>query len=897
MEEQRIDPEKLLQRIRLDEQTAGRGKLHIFFGYAAGVGKTYAMLEAAHEAKQQGIDTVIGYVEPHARPQTMALLAGLEQVPVKSLRYNGLQLQEMDLDALLKRAPQIALVDELAHTNAAGCRHEKRYQDVEELLRAGINVFATVNVQHLESLNDRVESITGVTVRERIPDHIFDQAEQVELVDIEPSRLLERLGEGQIYAAEQARRAAAHFFTMDNLTALREIALRRCADRVNQRVEAAEGGKQGGRYTSEHILVCLSSSPSNAKIIRTAARMAAAFKGQFTALFVETPSFATMSEENRNRLRSNMRLVQQLGARVETVSGDDVPFQIAEFARLSGISKIVLGRSNVKRKHLFSPPTLTEKLVAFAPGLDIHIIPDKDTPPYTEKRKRGATSAWNLADAWKSVGLLCLATAIGVLFAKVGFSEANIITVYIFAVLLTAVTTTHRLYSIVSSVLSVLLFNFFFTEPRFTLNVYNSGYPVTFVIMLLASVFTSSLGVRMKRHARLSAQAAYRTKMLLETNQLLQQVKEREQIVSVTAKQLNRLLSRDVVFYPAEEGSLLPPMFFAATEGAKPTEFLTENERAVAAWVLQNNKHAGATTNTLSGAKGLYLAVRVGGTVYGVVGILIGSAPLEPMENNILLSVLGECALALENERTSHEKEEAAVLAKNEQLRADLLRSISHDLRTPLTAISGHASNLISNAHSLDEATRQQLYTDIYDDSQWLINLVENLLSVTRMEEGGMNLNLSTELIGEIIDEALTHMSRKSAEHHISVCYQDDYAFVKMDTHLMVQVIINIVDNAVKYTPPGSDITISTKKQDGFVAVEVADNGPGMSDEAKARVFDMFYTGTNQIADSRRSLGLGLSLCKSIVHVHGGEISVRDNLPHGTIFKVTLPIEEVQLHE
>ena len=897
MDEQRANPDELLRVIRREEKSVGLGRLTIFFGYAAGVGKTYAMLEAAHAALQQGIDVAVGYVEPHARAQTTALLEGLEQVPAKSVEHGGIVLREMDLDAVLARAARLVLVDELAHTNAPGSRHEKRYQDVEELLRAGIDVYTTVNVQHIESLNDVVASITGVIVRERIPDHVFDKAAQVELVDIEPSRLIERLGEGRIYRDEQARRAAENFFRVENLTALREIALRRCADRVNLQAEAARAVKQSGYHTDEHILVCLSASPSNAKIIRTAARMASAFRGRFTALFVETSDFPDMDEQSRQRLRANLHLAQQLGATVETMFGDDIAYQIAEFARLSGVSKIVLGRSNARRRYPFSRASLTESLVTYAPGLDIHIIPDKDALAYRAKRKRKSGVALQPADVLKSVGILVAATIAGAVFERLGFSEANIITVYILGVLITSVITTHRMYSLASSVLSVLVFNFFFTDPRYSLNAYDTGYPVTFFIMLLSAFITSSLAVRMKQHAKQAAQTAYRTKTLFETNQLLQQVQGRDELISVTAKQLNLLLARDVVFYPEQNGTLLEPRAFAADGGACDAACVSENERAVAAWVFQNNKHAGATTGTLANAKCLYLAVRVGGNVYGVVGIVMGEEPLENLENSILLSVLGECALALENEKILQDKEEAAVLAKNEQLRANLLRAISHDLRTPLTSISGHASNLISNSGSFDEPTKQRLYADIYDDSQWLINLVENLLSVTRIEEGRMNLHLSAELIGEVIDEALAHVGRKSAEHRITVENRDEFAFAKIDIKLIVQVIINIVDNAVKYTPPGCAIAISTFRRGGMVVVEIADDGPGMTDEMKAHVFDMFYTGANQIADSRRSLGLGLSLCKSIIHIHGGEISVRDGVPGGTVFAFTLPAEEVELHE
>ena len=890
---------QLLKAIQEEEQNKTRGRLKIFFGYAAGVGKTYAMLKAAHVAKRNGIDVVAGYIEPHARPKTAALLGGLELISNKCVQYNGITLHEFDLDAALQRKPQLILVDELAHTNAEGSRHAKRYQDIEELLRAGIDVYTTVNVQHIESLNDTVASITGVLVRERIPDSVFDHADQVELVDIEPQELIDRLNAGDVYKETQAKRAVNHFFTVENLTALREIALRRCADRVNILTENTRIKNRSDYHTDEHILVCLSPSPSNAKLIRTAARMANAFRSAFTALFVETPDFSAMKEEDEKRLRSNIHLAQQLGAKIETVYGDDIPFQIAEFARLSGVSKIVIGRSSATKKRLFGKPTLTEKLIANAPNLDVHIIPDtvSGISAYRAKKARKKNSiVFSASDICKSIGILVAANCIGFLFQNLGFVEANIITVYVLGVLLTSVITTHRVYSLISSIVSVLAFNFFFTDPKFSLQAYDRGYPVTFVIMFLAAFLTGSLAIRLKNHAKQSAQSAYRTKVLFDTNQLLQQAQSQNEIVSATSNQLVKLLGKDVVFYLVEDGLLGEAHVFPATDTLDES-CTSANEKGVAAWVLKNNKHAGATTNTLSTAKCLYLAVRVNDRVYGVVGIVIGEQPLDAFENSILLSILGECALALENEKNAREKEEAAILAKNEQLRANLLRAISHDLRTPLTSISGNASNLLSNGSSFDEDTKKRLYTDIYDDSMWLINLVENLLAVTRIEEGRLNIRISDDLMDDVIAEALHHVNRKSVEHHITVENEEDFLLAKMDARLIVQVIINIVDNAIKYTPKGSHITIKTKKQGDKAVVAIADNGEGIPDEMKAKVFDMFYSGANQIADSRRSLGLGLSLCKSIINAHGGTIAVSDNTPHGTVFTFTLPAGEVQIHE
>lgn len=899
METPRQDPDQLLHAIRQESPRHGQGHLKIFFGYAAGVGKTYAMLKAAQAARQRGVDVVAGYVEPHARPQTAALLHGLECLPTKQVMHHGIALNEFDLDAALARNPHLLLVDELAHTNADTSRHAKRYQDVEELLKAGIDVYTTVNVQHIESLNDLVASITGIQVRERIPDSVFDKADQVELVDIEPQELMERLSGGEIYQGEQADRAAVHFFTQDNLTALREIALRRCADRVNLLTESARIKNRGDYHTDEHILVCLSPAPSNAKIVRTAARMANAFRGTLTALFVETPEFPTMDETDRQRLREHMRLAQQLGATIETVYGDDVSYQIAEYARLSGVSKIVIGRSTAARRRWFGKPTLTEKLTAIAPNLDIHIIPDATAKAvyHTKRRKRHSVPAMPLRDIGKSLLILTATTCIGLVFYHLGFTEANIITVYILGVLVTSLVTSSRVCSLVSSVVSVLVFNYFFTVPQFTLHAYDKGYPVTFIIMFTAAFLTGTLAARLKSHASQSARAAFRTKVLFDTNQMLQQAQDSEGIVNVTAGQLIKLLDRDVIVYLCENGTLGEPRVFPrAADGAVEKACLSENERAVAQWVLKNNKHAGATTDTLPDAQCLYLAVRVNEQVYGVVGIVL-DGELDAFENSVLLSILGECALALENQRNAREKEQAAILAKNEQLRANLLRAISHDLRTPLTSISGNASNLLSNGEQFDKKTKQRIYSDIYDDSMWLINLVENLLSVTRIEEGKMNLRLSAELMDEVVAEALRHIDRKRSEHTILVHSTDEFILAKIDAKLIVQVIINIVDNAIKYTPPGSTIEIETKKKGHTVVVNISDDGPGIPDEVKPRVFDMFYSGAHKIADSRRSLGLGLSLCKSIVTAHGGEIFVSDRVPKGTCFTFTLPTGEVEIHE
>ena len=898
MEEGRQDPEKLLMKVKMEEERRHKGTLKIFFGYAAGVGKTYTMLEAAHEAKNKGIDVVAGYVEPHARPETTALLEGLECLPTKTIVHNQVILKEFDIDLAMKRKPQLILVDELAHTNATGSRHDKRYQDVEELLNAGIDVYTTVNVQHIESLNDIVSSITGIYVRERIPDSVFDDANQVEIVDIEPQDLLDRLKSGKVYQERQAGRAMQNFFTLENLTALREIALRRCADHVNSINENRTNKTHDDYHTDEHILVCLSSSPSNAKIIRTAARMAHAFKGTLTAIFVETSAYKDMNDDDLQRLKEHIHLAEQLGAKIETVYGDNIAFQISEYARLSHVSKIVIGRDAALKGNFNFRTTLVEKLIGYAPQVDIHVIPDSKHTNYLYREKKSKIPLTDTVyDIIVILGILAIATFIGFVFKNMGFEEANIIMVFVFAVLIISVLAKLRISSIFSSLASVLTFNFFFTEPVFSLKAYDPGYPFTFFIMFLSAILTSTLAVKLKSHAKQTTLVAYRTKILLDTSQSLQKVRSKHDIMNIAANQLIQLLHSDIVVYGVKDGTLLEPVVFYADKDHKVNNYVTDNERAIALWVFKNNKHAGATTHTLSNGQCLYLAVRVNQNVYGVIGVAIKKQAPDAFQKSIMLSILGECALALENAKNAREKEEAAVLAKNEQLRANLLRAISHDLRTPLTSISGNASNLISNGESFDDQTKLHLYEDIYDDSMWLINLVENLLSVTRLEGDRVNLRLSSELMMDVIDEALKHISRKKSEHHITVDYDNEFLLVQVDARLIVQVIINLVDNAIKYTPKGSHIHIHVKEKLGFAQISVEDDGPGIPDEMKPRIFDMFYSGANKVADSHRSLGLGLSLCKSIVLAHGGKIKVKDHDPQGTVFTFTLPIREVDIHE
>lgn len=882
-----------MQQTRWDSDTGAEntllaGKLKIFFGYAAGVGKTYAMLEAAHQAQKERLDVVVGYVEPHARPDTLALLDGLEILPCKEIDYRGIKLKEFDLDRALQRKPQLILVDELAHNNAQGCRHTKRYQDVEELLQAGINVYTTVNVQHLESLNDLVSSITGIAVNERIPDRVFDRASQVELVDVEPDELVKRLQMGKVYRERQAKQALQNFFTAENLAALREIAMRRTADQLNR--TALQEGKGKSAKAGEHILICLSSAPSNAKVIRTAARMAEAFHSGFTALFVQTPETKELSGENLKRLRSNLRLAEQLGAQISTVYGTDPAIQIAEYARVSGVTKIVMGRINHKQTPIMGKKSLADRLIELT-DLDVYIIPDHQ-PLYKKSLRKLRFPKAHFT--WKDTGIMMvsflLSSLAGLGFYYAGFSESNIITVYILGVLLTAVWTNGHFYGAIDSLLSVAAFNFLFTEPRFTFQASDPSYPVTFLIMLFSSIIASSLASRVKAQARLAAQKSYYTELLLGSSQKLQKGRTEWDCLRLTAEQLNRLFDRPVLYALSEPEKELAFRVEPSDEQNSLTELGTE-ELGVAKWVQKNNKHAGATTNTLPDAKWLFLSVRGTQGVMGIVGIpIVGYSIPDAFDKNLMIAILSECGLSQERIRLLEERNKAELQTQKERLQANLLRAVSHDLRTPLTSISGSADTLMHEGAALDPEIRKKLYTAIYDDTNWLMNMTENLLVATHLETDKESFKMSPELIEDLFRSAVAHLDRRAEEHHISVHLDDTALMAAMNAKLMQRVIINIMNNAIQYTPKGSNIELSGIKKGNVVQIRITDDGPGIPDHAKSHLFDLFYTAGQGKGDCQRGLGLGLNLCQSIVAMHGGKIEILDHMPTGTTFQFTLPL-------
>lgn len=661
-EYERPDSSQLLRRLQFEEEEKrkkSRGKLKIFLGYAAGSGKTYAMLKAAHEARKHHIDVVAGYVEPHARPDTQALVKGLETIAPMEIAYKGVKLREFDLDAALKRNPRLILVDELAHTNVKGCRNEKRYQDVKELLRAGIDVYTTMNIQHLESLNDIVGNVTHIEVRERVPDKVFDHADQVEVIDIEPEELIERMKEGKIYGPLQAERALENFFRREKLVALREITLRRTADRVNRIAEEERNALGEMDYhTGEHVLVCISPSPSNAKVIRTASRLAYAFHASFTGIYVETPQMQEADEKTRAAVKNHMDLARTLGADIVTVYGADIAYQIVEYAIVGNISKIVMGRSRKQWMFGKSRSEVLEQLTYRAPNIDVYIIPDmKHTKEYREKgkssEKKEESGKKVLLELGEITAIMALSTMAAYIFQWFRLSEANLIMVYMVGVLLSSYVADKKIYALYSALLSVLSFNFFFTEPYFSLKAYDKGSPVTFAMLFAVGFFMASMTRQLKVQTRESAKKAYRMEILLENSRKLRRCRTREEVWKQVAAQVGKLLNLSIIIYPVDKrGNLEDPILFPR-KGMGLTELkenVNEKERAVAQWAASNRHRAGTCTHTLPDANAMYLPVQSTEDVKGVMGILLEERrPGNDFEYGLLIAMLNETGVKLQD--------------------------------------------------------------------------------------------------------------------------------------------------------------------------------------------------------------------------------------------------------
>lgn len=620
-----------------------KGKLTIFFGYCAGVGKTFSMLNTAQQKSVEGVDVVIGYIENHDRPDTQNLTYGLEKIPTKEVIYKGHHFFEFDLDQALERHPQLILVDELAHTNAPSSRHKKRYSDIEELLRAGIDVYTTVNVQHIESLHDVVESITKVKVNERIPDYIFNDADDVKLIDVDINDLIDRLKQGKIYNKIQARRALENFFIKDNLIALREIAMRKCADRIN--LYAKDENKQ---FLKENILVCLGTSPTNQKVIRTASKMAQAFHGEFTALYVDSKELDYKALE---QLKKNISLAKELQANIVSTYGDDIAYQISQYAKTAGISKLVLGRSYQKKSILYKP-TIVDKLTKLSPNLDIYIIPDNNSSRQNfNKYQYKSSFRFSTRDTCISMVTLLVITLLAYLAQIMGFDMTTILLLYVLSSCIIGSLTLFPIYSFVIPFINVCLINYLFINPKYSLEIISSEYVVVLIVMIVVSVIINGLNFKLKKEKNSASLRAYSMEVLLETSQKLQQAKTYNDVMKETCIQLNKWLKRIIIFYPVNRKMLDKPYIYNSNADFDNVNiFLTEKEKTVAKWVYVNNKNAGPTTSTLQEANALYLSIRRNNKIYGVIGIdMISNPTLSQYEKNLIKTILNEVSLAMDS--------------------------------------------------------------------------------------------------------------------------------------------------------------------------------------------------------------------------------------------------------
>lgn len=890
--ETRPDPDAILDEIRA-QQEKDSGKLKIFFGYAAGVGKTYAMLDDAQEQYRCGKNVLVGYVEPHTRPDTMQFLQGLPALPPRKILYRNIELQEFDLDEALRRRPELILVDELAHTNAEGVRNRKRFQDIEELLNAGIDVYTTVNVQHMESLNDVIEDITKVRVKETVPDYIFERADMIKLVDIEPQELLRRFEEGKIYSLNQAQTAMRNFFSLDNLKLLREIAMRKAADRISNENQSERRLSQ--KLANTKMLVCIGPSPSSARCIRWTARAADAFHAHWVALYVESIESNYLSEEQQKTIRANMDLAEKLGAEIVTLSGHDIAETVCEYAKMSGITNIVVGKSRNKKslKNLFELD-FEDKLISYLPNIEVYIIPGSTIRRnYKKPRKTIPIKTFNFSwlDFAKTLGLLTAATVLSFGLRRLGIGEQNVIMAYILSVLIISRVTAGHVYGVIASVVSVLTFNFFFTEPYFTFNTIQAGYPITFLIMLLAALITSTMTVRIKTQASLAVQRERRTEVLYEINKKLLITRGLENIVALTNEYIVNLFDRSVIFFAAdpeqgEDGSVMQ-----APDDLNSSLLNSADEKAVVHWVFLNQKRAGAGTDTLMGAAAFYMPVISQGKVLAVLGISCLKGTLDHSTRLFLRMIASQVAMSLERQRLSDEQRGIIVEAEKEKMRSNLLRAIAHDLRTPLAGILGASSVIRENRNTLDESTSEKLNADIQEEAQWLLRMVENLLSVTRINESASKVTKSPEAAEEVIAEAVGRIKKRFPQRKIIVSVPDELLEVPMDGTLIAQVLINLLENAIKHSTDQSPVEIVLKKKGESALFEVLDHGKGIAEEDFPYLFTSYVPNGNKSSDSSRGMGIGLSICMTIIKAHNGTMEANNRLEGGAVFQFSLPLE------
>jgi two-component system sensor histidine kinase KdpD len=882
MTEHRPDPETLLARAKEEEARRSQGRLKLFFGAAAGVGKTYAMLEAASELRASGVDVVIGRVETHGRPETAALLEGLDVLSPRLVPHRGTILQEFDLDAALGRHPAVILVDELAHSNAPGSRHAKRWQDVLELLDAGITVYTALNVQHVESLNDLVAAITGITVRETVPDSVLERADLIELVDLPPDDLLKRLEEGKVYVPQQAREAIHNFFRKGNLIALRELALRRTADRVDAQMRAYMRDHAIERTwpVAERLLVCVGPSPFSPKLVRAGCRLADQLGAKWIVAYVETPAHARLPEADRDRIAQTLRLAEQLGAEAVTLSGDTMSEEILAYARARNVSRIVLGKParSLWRRILLG--SVVDALVRGSGEIDIHVISGEGQPA-PARMPRLAAPTPDRAEYGLAAAMVAFCTGIAWgIFPHVGLS--NLIMVYLLGVVAVA-TRTGRGPTVLASVLSVAVFDFFFVPPYLSFAVSDAEYLITFTVMLIVALVISGLTVRIRAQADAARQRERRIAALYAMSRELAGTRGVASLLEIALRHVGEVFAGQMaILLPEESGRL-------RVRHARPPELpMDASEVAVAQWVLDHRERAGLGTATLPGARALYLPLLASQGAVGVLGMrpanpraLEGPESLHQLE-----TFASQTALAIERAQLAEKAQRAEVQAEGERLRNALLSSVSHDLRTPLATIIGASSGLVEEGDDLDPATRRDLARSIQQEAERLDRLVDNLLEMTRLESGAVAIRKEPQPLDGILGAALKRLEGPLRDRPLEIRLPPDLPLVPIDAQLIEQLFLNLLDNAVRYTPPGSPIDIQASVLPSTVVVELADRGPGFGPGEEKRIFDKFYRGRPA---GVHGVGLGLAICRAIVEAHGGAISAANRPGGGALFRFTLP--------
>src|SRR5580658_2031756 len=885
MSERRPDPDELVARLREEEKTSAQGKLTIFFGAAPGVGKTYTMLEAARiEIENQRRDVVVGIVETHGRYETGSLIMGLELLPRRKVEHRGIALEEFDIDAALARKPQLLLVDELAHTNAPGSRHPKRWQDVEELLASGIDVFTTLNVQHLESLNDVVAQITGVVVKETIPDAVFDRAYEVRVVDLPVDQLLERLHEGKVYLPDQAARAVENFFKEGNLIALRELALRRTAERVEAKMRGykAAHGIEEAWHTGERIIVCISASPSSARLIRAARRMASSLHAELVGVFVETRAAIRMSVTDRARLAENIRLVEALGGEAVTLRGEDGAAETVRYARKRNATKIVVGKPTHARWRDFVQPSFLDDLVRKSLEIDVYVISGSGGErPAREPAERRTSDVFE-ASGYLAGTAVVVASAVSSWFLFGRSQIADVVMVFLLGVVVVSMRFGYGP-SLLAALLGVLTFDFIFIPPYMSFAVTDLSHVVTFAIMLFVALVISNLTKRIREQADTARGRERRMASLYAVSRELGIATSRAALVEVAARHLRELFDAKVaLLLPRADRTL---EIVHADEGTLEAD---DKDLGVAEWAWQNQRTAGAGTDTLPLARARCVPLLGSRGPVGVLALYTaGESKLDdPDERQLLHTVSGLVGLALERTELAEEARRASLRIETEQLRNALLSSVSHDLRTPLGVVTGATSALLEEGVPKSEATRRELLRTAHEEALRLTRLVRNLLDMTRLEAGALKVHTDLQSVEEIVGAALDRLDDRLRGREVRTDVPADLPLIPFDAILIEQVLINLLENATKYSPAGSPIDVSATAREAEIEVVVADRGPGIAKEDAERVFDKFY----RVREAEGGgVGLGLTICRGIVAAHGGRIWVEQREGGGAAFRFTLP--------